>query len=60
MMVMVTVVMVTRGIKDSFGGDGKRVCAFDGDVQSDCCFKFLRIIAQSAARENSLHVVSHL
>ena len=47
---MVVMVMVTMGSKDSFGGDRKRECAPYAGVQSDCCFKFLRIIPLSAAR----------
>jgi len=47
---MVVMVMVMMGSKDSFGGDGKRERAPYAGVQSDCCFKFLRIIPLSAAR----------
>jgi len=53
LVVVMVMVMVTRGSKDNFGGNGKRERALYGGVRSDCCFR--RIIALSIARETDIH-----
>jgi hypothetical protein len=52
-LVVVVMVMMARGCRNSLGSNGKRECALYGGIRSDRCL--LGVIAVSAAGKTDVH-----